>query len=86
MSPERLTELHDVLMRSATLLRLGMDARANELVVRAVDGLAEIVPLFDEDLAQALGHLLNELVAAQERGDTLRVADLFEFELAPAFA
>ena len=85
MSPEFLEGLHGTLLQSARLLRVGMDARANELVVRAVDALLEVHATFDAELARDLGILLAEVVDAQERGDTLRVADLFEFELAPAF-
>lgn len=60
--------------------RLGMEAAGNECFVSFVDAL--MVVLADpgpED--EALAVWLPEIVAAQERGDFLRVADVLEYEV-----
>jgi len=65
----------------AASLRLGMDAQGNEAFVGLVDWLVS-QPSAGAWLP-ALEPVLGRIVAAQERGDTLRVADLLEFELQP---
>ena len=64
--------------------RVGMEARANEEFVGFIDLMLPL--LGRESHAQAaleLAPILPEVVAAQQRGDFLRVADLLEYEIAP---
>ena len=65
----------------AASLRLGMDAQGNEAFVELVDWLVS-QPSAGAWLP-ALEPVLGQIVAAQERDDTLRVADLLEFVLQP---
>ena len=77
----------DVLARSARAaaasFRLGMEAQGSEALTRVVDSL---VPLLAEQpaLADALNPLVGALVAAQERGDPIGLADRLEHEFLPA--
>lgn len=72
------------LERAARSFRLGMEAQGNEACVALIDALlAEIARPDQAHLAVALAPLLPEVVAAQGRGDFLRVADLLEHELRP---
>ena len=72
---------------AASSFRLGMDGQANEALARFVDELETWArtPSFLTRTNDVLG-LLPRIVAAQERGDTLQVADLLEHELAPRLA
>ena len=65
----------------AASLRLGMDAQGNAAFVELVDWLVSQPSA--GDWLPALEPVLGQIVSAQERGDTLRVADLLEFELQP---
>ena len=65
----------------ASSLRLGMDAQGNEAFVQLVDWLGSHPS--SGTLMPRIEPVLAEIVAAQERGDTLRLADLLEFELQP---
>jgi len=81
MSPEGPDRIRAV----AASLRLGMDAQGNAAFVGLVDWLvadASSEPAAAARLPQ-LEPVLAEIVAAQERGDTLRVADVLEFVLQP---
>jgi hypothetical protein len=80
VSPEELAAL----ARSAAAFhRLGMLGQGGEALAQLVDGL--LVLLADEaELAAALAPLLGEIVAAQQRGDWIGVADALEHQLAPA--
>lgn len=72
------------LRSAAVAFRLGMEAQGNEAFVGFVDRLAPL--LADPERAQAAGEIgpfLPEIVAAQQRGDFLRVADLLEYEVGP---
>jgi len=82
VSPEALAAL----ARSAAAAhRLGMIAQGGEAVAQLVDGL--LAHLSGEpESAAALAPLLGELVAAQQRGDWIGVADRLEHQLAPALA
>ncbi len=76
--------LHATLMRTVASFRVGMSARGN-------DALASFVTLLQAELdsqgtdsgAHPFLEHLKEIVAAQERGDYLRVADLLEYEVLP---
>ena len=64
-------------------LRLGRQAEAATRVVELVDCLARRLvhpaPRGIDEIARAL----SAVVAAQERGDPLGLADLFEYEIGP---
>ena len=75
------------LQRAARSFRLGMEAQGNAAFVAFVDALLpELARPARAALAAALAPLLPEVVAAQKRGDFLRVADLLEHELRPCLA
>ncbi len=83
MRPETLAETCRATRSTANLFRLGMQGRANATLIDLVDGLTELLADAPVEQAGPVGALLSEVVAAQERGDVLRVADLLEFELLP---
>jgi len=64
-------------------LRLGRQAEAAERVIAMVDALSRHLSLQAVDRIDDLGEILADVVAAQERGDPLRVADLLEYEIGP---
>ncbi len=68
---------------AAAAQRLGMAAQGAEELARLVDGL---LPFLAERpaLAATVAQLLAEILAAQERGDPIALADGLEHELAPA--
>jgi hypothetical protein len=75
-------ELRQELNNAATSLRLGQDGAGNDAMVRFTDLLwchlssgAVVAPI------ASLNRILPELIAAQERGDSLWIADLLEHEL-----
>lgn len=75
------------LARAVRSFRLGMEAQGNEACVALVDALlAALAEPGRAPLADQLAPLLPELLAAQARGDCLRVADLLEHELRPRLA
>jgi hypothetical protein len=76
------SELERSLRASVLAFRLGMSARANQELVRVVDALAAVVA-GNAALSLELTPILAELVAAQERGDGLRVADVLEYDVVP---
>jgi len=73
----------DELRRATRSFRLGMDAQGNEAFVGFVDALETLLnqPGQDERVAAISPHL-SPLIEAQQRGDTLRVADLLEHVIA----
>ena len=83
MQHETLDRTCQASVSAANLLRLGMNAHASELIVSIVDGVIELLRDAPPEIADPIGQILAETVAAQERGDLLREADLLEFELAP---
>lgn len=78
----RSPDLERCLRASVIAFRLGMSARANQELVGVVDELAAAMAE-DTAVSLELAPILGELVAAQERGDGLRVADLLQYEVAP---
>lgn len=76
--------LRATLMRTVASFRVGMSARGNEALVNFVTLLQDDLDRVGTDSAAHpfLDHL-QEIVAAQERGDYLRVADLLEYEVLP---
>jgi hypothetical protein len=79
VSPE---ELGALARAAAASQRLGMPGQGGELLARLVDALGRHLAARPER-ARALAPLLAEIVAAQERGDPLGLADRLEHELAP---
>ncbi|MEW6072268.1 MAG: hypothetical protein AB1726_06670 [Planctomycetota bacterium] len=69
-------------LAAARSFRLGMDAQGNEAFVAFVDAVQPALAA-SPTLAAAVSPLLGPLLAAQERADTLRMADLLEFEIRP---
>lgn len=82
MSPEALAALA---CSAAAAHRLGMIAQGGEALAQLVDGLLVLLP-GETELAAALAPLLGEIVAAQQHGDWIGVADALEYQLAPALA
>ena len=75
-------ELASVAKAAATALRLGMTAQGSEALARLVDLL--LPKLASEPaLAGRCSSVLTPILAAQERGDVLGVADGLEHELLP---
>lgn len=72
------------LRSAAASFRLGMEAQANEAFVAFIDALSTLFGTPEHQrLASELNELLGHILAAQQRGDPLSVADLLEYELAP---
>jgi hypothetical protein len=71
---------------AARLFRLGMNGQASDTLVRAIDGVTELLIEAGEDATQRVAPILADLLLAQEQGDVVRLADLLEFELGPALA
>jgi hypothetical protein len=76
-------ELAELCCSAAAAQRLGMLAQGGAALARLVDGLA---PLLARDPAAAgrIGAPVAALLAAQQRGDPLGLADELEHVLAPA--
>ena len=70
---------------AAASFRLGMEAQASEALARLVDGLLALLAE-QPALASALDPLVGAIVAAQERGDPVGLADRLEHELLPALS
>jgi hypothetical protein len=67
--------------------RLAEDAQAHSALVALIDALAP--RLGDARLIQhnaAIMPILQQILDAQQRGDTLWIADLLEYELLPIFS
>ncbi len=64
-------------------LRLGRQAEAAERVVDMVDALMLHLSRPPVGREQDVGPLLARVIAAQERGDLLCIADLLEYEVGP---
>ena len=69
--------------------RLGLEAQANSDLVKLIDVLAPYMEANATKMGKVEVELLNEIFAAQSRGDVLYLADLLEYEfpkseLAPA--
>jgi hypothetical protein len=79
--------LADELAAAARAFRLGLEERGHAALARLADALSGrlAVPAAAALLAE-LAPLLGALVAAQERGDALAIADTLEFRLAPRLA
>lgn len=76
--------LRAALLQTVASFRVGMPARGNDALARFVGLLQELLGRSgtDEGAGRLLPHL-SQIIAAQERGDYLRVADLLEYELLP---
>ena len=86
MQPEANTPGHAAVLRAARLFRLGMDGDANSSLVVLVDDLATRLAAGELAAGETIAELLGQVLAAQERGDVLGLADLLEFGLAPHLA
>lgn len=75
-------ELSRTLLYAAASFRLGMEGAANEQFARSIDLLLAHLATHPE-AAEQLQPILPEILAAQGRADTLRVADLVEYEVVP---
>lgn len=79
--------LRPALEEAAVAFRVGMAARGHDAFVVFVDALqAELTARGSDEIANELLPFLGEVLAAQQRGDLLRVADLLEVEVAPRAA
>lgn len=76
-------ELHALLLRAARMFRLGMEAEGSDCLLRIGDALEAWMTTAEPDDERHVQAVLADLVAAQERGDALRIADLAEYELLP---
>jgi hypothetical protein len=77
------TRARDALRRSAQSFRLGMEAEGSTHLAAFVDAVIELSAGEARIGAGELDALCGQVVAAQERGDVLFVADLLEHELLP---
>jgi hypothetical protein len=69
---------------AARCLRIGLEARAHEAIARLADDLDRIPFTRSGTIdAAAVEALLTRIVAAQERGDPIGLADVLEHELVP---
>jgi hypothetical protein len=69
-------------IEAAHCFRLGYTAAGSEALATTVDALASILPKLGHR-ATAVVPIVERILAAQERGDSLAVADELEYELAP---
>jgi len=77
--------LRDSLLAAVSAFRVGRTAEGSTALVQVIDFMSQALQaLQDEELAELVLPHLQEILAAQERGDVLRIADLLEFELLPA--
>ncbi len=61
--------------------RLGMESRGNDSLMRLMDCLEPLLAKNSAALGKNEEELLNLVVAAQQRGDYIFVADLLEYML-----
>jgi hypothetical protein len=81
--PER-DRAADTARAAARCLRIGLEARAHEAIARLADELDRVPCTRSGGVdASAIEALLARIVAAQERGDPIGLADVLEYELAP---
>jgi len=81
MTP-RTDALREALTEAAISFRVGMPAKGNDALVAFIDLLQRrLEALGSEEAAQAVLPYLTEIIGAQQRGDTLRIADLLEYEV-----
>ncbi len=65
-------------------LRVGMEARGNDSLSELIDALWSGLNCGDlQAISRRFLPLLEEILSAQERGDSLYVADLLEYKLSP---
>jgi hypothetical protein len=79
MQLEAIKRLSSSLPSTARQHRLGMSASASLQMLQVVDDLLLVIQ--DPNYCERLGPPLEKLLAAQERGDTLCVADFLEHVL-----
>lgn len=72
-------------VRAITAFRLGREGEGSAALVKFIDCLAPALERNSDLLGGDEATLLNEIMAAQQRGDYLFVADLLEY-LLPATA
>jgi hypothetical protein len=76
-----MADIARIAVASAHAFRVGREAEGHQLLAGVIDGLA---PQSTHAAIRAIEPALMELFAAQKRGDTLRIADVLEFVIAPA--
>ena len=69
----------------ANNFRLGYEGAANDLLVGVISQLVEKEPLFPFGQRPHFIKLCNLIAAAQQRRDTLLIADIIEYEIVPLF-
>ncbi len=78
---DRGIETAALLERLVTALRLGMEGRAQSDLAEFMTRLLPWIEAHAAALGEAEAALLNTMMAAQERGDLLLIADLLEYDL-----
>ena len=73
--------LQQELKSAADLMRLGRDGEGNAAFARVIERLQAELGALDSAALAPLFPTFEAIVAAQQRGDLLFVADLLEFEL-----
>ena len=63
------------------LLRVGMEAQAHSELARLMEALLPYLQRHANDMGPAEVALINNMVEAQSRGDSLFLADLLQYEL-----
>lgn len=77
-------EVIEPLEAAARYFRLGMDGAGSDCLVHFIDAFMAL--LCDETFkgrAEELADSFGEVIEAQLRGDTLRIADLLEYTILP---
>ena len=73
-----MSELHANARAAAQCFRLGQESRGHALFAKVVEQISA-----KPALVASMGAVLTDLLAAQERGDVLRMADVLEFVIGP---
>ena len=76
--------LRERLLATTSAFRVGRTAEGNAALIEFIDLLDKAIKgLQDPEVEKHLLPHITAIIQAQERGDTLRVADLLEYELQP---
>jgi hypothetical protein len=74
----------EILRTSVRQFRLGMEGAGSASLVKLVDALLNLLAAPERSqLSTRLLPLLKDIIAAQQRGDYLYIADILEYEILP---
>ena len=66
--------------------RLGYEGAANASLVELIDQIPQAADKLQPEQKHQLANLVNTIVEAQQRHDTIYIADIIEYQLAALFA